>query len=401
MQIGFIGLGAMGGGMASNLLEKNFSLIGYDVYQPSVARLLPKGLIPSNSPQEVAEKADFLIIMVVNASQVDTLLFNEQVVQSLRPSKTILLCSTVPPDYIRDLEARINKLRPDIKLIDSPVSGGTIRAANGTLSIFSSGEDVVLREASTILNAMADPLYHIPGGIGMGSIAKMCHQHHAAVNIITTSGAMALATAAGLNTKKVFEAVCDSSGYSWMFANRVPHMFEDNYKDVVHSATSVITKDAKIVTNYAKTVNAPVLLAGMAEQLYTKAINDGMTQEDDAGLVRLFLSKNTEGTVKLLADSETVVGKAEVTIESIVDLLTGVHVASAYECLSYASKVGLEYELLADIIKKGAGNTAVFKSTKENLEQVFQLRRLPQAEQIREKLVSTEGSKTALKTTTN
>lgn len=388
MQLGFIGLGAMGGGMASNLLNKGYKLVGYDSYRPLVEKYEPQGLIPAKSCQEAAEKADFLILMVINAQQVDSILFNEKVAEIMKPNSTILISSTVPPDYIRDMETRLTSVRSDIKLIDCPVSGGALRAAKGTLSIFSSGSDDALKGASEVLNAMSDPLYTIPGGIGMGSIAKMCHQHHASVNIVTASEAMSVAAAAGLDTKLVYDSVCQSLGYTWMFSNRVPRMFENNYKNLVLSANSIITKDAKIVTSYAQLVDVPVILQGMSLQLYLKALNEGLAKEDDAGLVKLYLSEEKVESIKVLANSGSKTGKSDITIQSIIDLLVGINVASAYECFAYAAKVGLDSELLVNIISEGAGNTSVFKSTKQDFDKFPKLNQFPGGKDIRQKLVS-------------
>jgi len=284
-QIGFCGLGAMGGGMARNLAKEGFSVTGYDLYKPLISKLVEVGGKEASSPAEAAKDADFLILMVVNSAQADSVLFEPVTgaVQGLRPNTTIILCSTTAPKYLKDLRAHLDGPagRPDLKLLDCPVSGGSIRAANGTLSIFSAGPDTDLDNASAVLNAMANPLYRIPGGISMGSVAKMCHQHQAAVNIITASEAMGLAAAAGLNTKAAYDAIIASKGRSWMFENRGPHMLASDWL-TVHSAVSIIVKDCKIVTEHATSVDFPLALANTAQQLYIASIHAGQAKMDDA-----------------------------------------------------------------------------------------------------------------------
>jgi len=351
--------------MARNLAKKGFPITGYDLYQPLVEKLVEAGGKAASSPAIAAQNADFLILMVVNSQQADSVLFDPEIgaLPSLRRDATIIICSTTAPQYQKDLRAHLNDAgRPDLRLLDCPVSGGSIRAANGTLSIFSSGPDEDLDNAKVVLEAMSDPLYRIPGGISMGSIAKMCHQHQAALTIILASEAMGLAAAAGLNTKEVFEAVISSKGRTWMFENRVPHMLANDWL-TVHSAVSIILKDCRIVTAHADSVGFPLPLENIAQQLYISGTYAGYTREDDAGLVRLYLPSDKQDAVgKLAMQPSATIGKGGINIDTIVDLMAGVCLASARECMEFAKHVGMDLELLSDIIIRGAGASSMFET---------------------------------------
>ena len=235
------------------------------------------------------------------------------------------------------------------------------------LEIFSSGMDIDLDHAKPLLDAMSDPLYRIPGGISLGSIAKMCHQHQAATNIIMASEAMGLAAMAGLNTKEVFEAIREKGGkaregWSWMFENRVPHMLSNDW-GTVHSAVSIILKDVRIVTKHGDEVGFPLQLSNAAQQLYVLGTRKGYTREDDAGLVRLFLRKGMEDAVGTLAKKGSGCSeKGEITVETVADVMAGVHLASTRECLAFANFVGMDLELLMDIVKRGAGASEMFEA---------------------------------------
>lgn len=158
----------------------------------------------------------------------------------------------------------------------------------------------------------------------MGSVAKMCHQHQAATNIIMVSEAMGLAAMAGLNTKNVFEAVNKSDGWSWMFENRGPHMLANDWL-TVHSAVSIILKDVRIVTQHADSVGFPLILTNTAQQLYITGTHAGYTKEDDAGLVRLYLSAEKKDAVgKLAAGPAIESGQVEITTQTIIDIMAGV-----------------------------------------------------------------------------
>ena len=363
--VGFCGLGAMGGGMAIHLAKSGFPVTGFDVYQPLVDKLVAVGGKAAPSPAAAAQASSFLILMVVNSQQASSVLLDspDAAVKAMPKDATIMLCSTVPPPYLFELRKRLDTeaQRPDIRLLDCPVSGGTIRAANGTLSIFASGPESDIDHAKMILDTLSDPLYRIPGGISMGSKTKMAHQHQAATNIIMASEAMGLAAVAGLNTQEVYAAVMGSVGAAFMFGNRVPHMLKSAWTPV-RSAVAIILKDAGIVTDYGRMTGFPLPLANTAEQLYIAAGPAGILKEDDAGLVRLFLPRAEPRLVEKQAvatDGGSSKGGV-VSVETIVDLLAGVYLASAREAMAFAENVGMDTDVLYDIVCKGAGSTAMF-----------------------------------------
>jgi 3-hydroxyisobutyrate dehydrogenase-like beta-hydroxyacid dehydrogenase len=131
--------------------------------------------------------------------------------------------------------------RSDICVIDSPVSGGTIRAANGTLTILSSATPTALDRGKQILLDMSEKLFMIPGGIGAASNVKMVNQLLAGVHIAAAAEAMGLAVKMGLNTRRVYDIIINAAGNSWMFENRVPHMLNNDWTP--QSALDIFVKD--------------------------------------------------------------------------------------------------------------------------------------------------------------
>ena len=239
--VAFAGLGAMGFGMATNLLKHGFQVTSYDVYQPAMDRFVAEGGRSASTPSKAAEDVKFFICMVVNAEQAGKVLFDMHIgaILSLPKKATVLMCSTVAPADIDSLKKRLERI--DLHLIDCPVSGGAARAADGTLSIFAAGEEANLNNANQILGCMSSKLYRIPGGLGGGSKAKLIHQIFAGVHIAMASEAMGLAAAAGLNTQEVFDHMKNGAGNSWMFSNRVPHMLDPTLPP--YSAINIIAKD--------------------------------------------------------------------------------------------------------------------------------------------------------------
>ncbi|KAJ0109347.1 ketose-bisphosphate aldolase class-ii family protein [Diaporthe amygdali] len=276
--IGFIGLGAMGFGMACNLSRKSqYRVTGYDVFPPSAQRFADSAGFVAESPKLAAENSEFLVCMAANSQQIDQILFSEET-GALK----------VSPEFQEFLPSRITEAgRPDVKVVDCPVSGGTARAADGTLTIFASGETEALQKARGLLDAMSEKLYVIPGGTGAASKVKMVNQLLVGTHIAAAAEAMALAALAGLNTREVYEIIRNAAGNSWAFENRVPHMLEGNWTP--HSALDIFVKDMGIVVSSARALQFPLPLASAVEQLYISGSSVGYGKEDDAGLVRLFL----------------------------------------------------------------------------------------------------------------
>lgn len=131
--------------------------------------------------------------------------------------------------------------RADILLIDGPVSGGTVRAAQGNLTILASGTEAALQRANSVLSDMSEKLYIIPGGIGAASNVKMVNQMLAGIHICAASEAMGLAAKARLNTRQVYDIIVGAAGNSWMFENRVPHMLDNDLTP--YSALDLFVKD--------------------------------------------------------------------------------------------------------------------------------------------------------------
>lgn len=136
--------------------------------------------------------------------------------------------------------------RADILLVDSPVSGGTIRAADGTLSLMAGGSDEALNSARGLLQTLSakDRLYLVPGGVGAGSNLKMLHQVLAAIHILAASEGMGFAAALGLDARDTAAKVLDekSGSWTWMLENRFPRMVEEDWNPGA-SALTIILKD--------------------------------------------------------------------------------------------------------------------------------------------------------------
>ncbi|OJJ97408.1 hypothetical protein ASPACDRAFT_45499 [Aspergillus aculeatus ATCC 16872] len=384
-KIAFVGLGAMGRGMAIQLLNDGFPVCGFDVNPMSLETLLAMGGTAASSPRECVQDADVFICMVANSMQTEEVLFTEEVgaVFGLKKRAIIILCSTVAPSFPQTILDQIHNQfsRTDINLVDCPVSGGVLRAAQGMLTIMSSGAQDALSLAHPILQSLSQTLYTIEGGLGSANKVKLINQHLAGVHIALAAEAMGLAATMGLNTKRFYESVLESPAHSWMFENRVPHMLCDDWSP--HSALSIFVKDMRIVTSEGLNENFPLYIASAAESLYQFAALAGYDKEDDSGLVRIFIPED------LLLVSEATYRKDRIADHDrksklICQMLEIVHGVAAIEAITLGSKLGLSLKALKPIISDAAGASKSFELVAATImgQQSASLRTLTQARDI-------------------
>ena len=388
--IAFAGLGAMGAGMASHLLKSGFSVIGYDPYQPSLDRMVTQGARPANTPRDAAKDASYFVCMVANHYQANPLLFDAEVgaIAAIPKNAIIIMCSTVAPAYITEVRRHLDELgRTDIGLIDSPVSGGAARAANGTLSIFASGEEAHFKRVESILTCMSaeGKLYNI-GALGGGSKAKLIHQIFAGINIAMSSEAMGLVAKAGLDTQKAFEELNLGLGRSWMFGNRVPYMLDTTLPP--YSAMTIIAKDVGIITSTGRNHKFSLPLLSTSEQLYQQAIANGYTTEDDCVLVRLYLPMQHDLVHQQVGITKQT-DETKISVNDIKNLMIAVHLAAASEAMAFCEHLGIASDLMYDIVLNAAGASAVFERYYGDLKKAnWSLKGVPEAQAIRKALVS-------------
>lgn len=280
-----IGLGSMGFGMASALLRAGFSVTGFDVVTDNATRLARSGGSIAASPAEAVRAAGMVVCVVVNAAQTETILFGpDGCASAMQPGSVFISCATMAPDAARGLATRLEK--SGVHYLDAPISGGSVRAAKGELTILASGSNAAFTAARPALDAMAATLHELGAEPGIGAGFKMVNQLLAGVHIAAACEAMAFGGELGLDRRKLYEVITGSAGNSWMFENRVPHILDNDYTP--RSAVNIFTKDLGIVLDMARAGPLPVPMASSALQLFLMTAAAGMGGDDDASVARLF-----------------------------------------------------------------------------------------------------------------
>jgi L-threonate 2-dehydrogenase len=284
-QIGFVGLGAMGAGMARNLLKAGFAVTGFDRRAAALEALVEAGGKAAANSAAAAAHAKLLFVMVVNDGQVEDVLFGRDgALETLTPSSTVVLCSTVPAACVRDLGPRL--LERGIHLLDAPVSGGATGAESGTLTIMASGSAEAFAAADAALDACAKKVHRLGDQPGIGSTVKAVNQLLAGVKLVAAAEGMAFGTALGADPKVLFEVIRNAAGGSWMFDNRVPHMLDDDFTP--KSAVDIWVKDLALVLDTGRSLRMPLPMAAAAFQVVMMAAARGLGALDDAAFVKVY-----------------------------------------------------------------------------------------------------------------
>jgi len=282
--VAVIGLGSMGLGIARSLLRAGLTVAGYDVDARAMDRLVEIGGRAEVGPAAAANDADVVVTVVVNSAQTTTVLFGPHgAAAAMRPGGVILSSATMSPDDAERLARRAE--HAGLLFIDAPISGGSVRAAAGGLTVMASGGEAAFTRAEAVLAAMAQTVYRLGDQAGVGSAFKMVNQLLAGVHIAAACEAITLAKRLDLDIAKVYEVIKASAGNSWMFENRIPHVLAGDYTP--HSAVDIFAKDLGIISDIGRERKFPMPIAASALQMFLMTSAAGMGRDDDASVARL------------------------------------------------------------------------------------------------------------------
>ena len=283
--IGVVGLGAMGLGVAQSLLRAGFNVHGCDVRRDVLDAFATQGGIACANPAELGHACDVVITLVVNAAQTEAVLFGEQgAVGAMARGGVVIASATVSPDFAIDLGKRIEAA--GLLMLDAPVSGGAARAASGEMTMMTSGPAAAYAACEDVLAAIAAKVYRLGDTHGLGSKVKIINQLLAGVHIAAAAEAMALGLREGVDPEALYDVITHSAGNSWMFENRVPHILAGDYTPL--SAVDIFVKDLGLVLDTARRSKFPLPLSAAAHQMFMMASSAGHGGEDDSAVVKIF-----------------------------------------------------------------------------------------------------------------
>jgi len=287
-RVGVIGTGAMGLGVVASLVRNGIAVGARDVLPRAEAAAVAAGATVFSTPAALVRDCRVVILLVVDAAQIEDVLFGEHGAGSaFMPGAIVIVSSTVAPAYAAALAPRLAV--HGARLIDAPVSGGPRRAADGTMTIMLSGDPQAVDECANVFDAIAGRRFVVGGRAGDAATFKVLNNQLAAVNLAAGAETLAIAAHAGLDPRLFVDVVGASSGASWIFADRMPRALDGDYAPL--AATTLLKKDIGIAVDTAEALGCDVPIARAAREAFDAAVAAGYGAEDDASLFKYYGSR--------------------------------------------------------------------------------------------------------------
>ncbi len=270
-EIGFAGLGNMGGPMAANLIKAGHKLRVFDLSQAAMAKLTGLGAAAASSAADTAKGAEALITMLPAGQHVRGIYLGSQgLIAAASPGSLLIDCSTIDVATAREVSAAAAAAGHD--MLDAPVSGGTGGAQAGTLTFMAGGSEAAFARAQPILASMGKVVVHA-GGPGNGQAAKICNNMILGISMIGVSEAFALGEKLGLSHQTLFDIASKSSGQCWSLTSYCPvpgpvPASPANRDYAAGFTAAMMLKDLKLAQEASRDAGANTPLGAEAAALY-------------------------------------------------------------------------------------------------------------------------------------
>ena len=297
MQIGFIGVGNMGAGMANNLLKAGHSLTINDLNRDRAGVLIERGAQWGETPKQVASQSEITFTSLPGPVEIEAVALQQDgILAGISRGNIYIDLSTNSPTTVRRLHAMFQA--QGVHLLDAPVSGGVIGARTGRLAVMVGGDEAIYQRVKPVLDAIGDNVVYC-GGIGTGSVCKLVHNCIAAITSQAIAELFTLGVKAGADPKALWETTRRGAfGRGAGGIHTLPDTwfrgdFDPDWEKGFFS-TGLMRKDVGLATQLAREFQVPMALANLAEQELIEAMNRGwgndpttkvrLLQEERAGV---------------------------------------------------------------------------------------------------------------------
>ena len=282
LRVGYIGLGLMGKSIARNIMKAGFPVVVHNRSRAAVDELVAEGAAAANSPKEVAEQVDIVFTNLPDSPDVEKVALDEinGIIAGAKPGTIMVDNSSIKPASARLIAAKLKE--KGIFSLDAPVSGGDIGAKNGTLTIMVGGEGEALEKVMPVLQAMGKSVTHV-GEAGAGQVAKAANQIMVAAQMVAMGELLVFAKKAGVDPKKVVDAIKGGAAQCWTLDVKPPRLFDGNRSPGFKAHMQL--KDMGIVLDTAKEYGIPVSSAEEHTKFFKMMIEQGMGELDNSAVV--------------------------------------------------------------------------------------------------------------------
>jgi L-threonate 2-dehydrogenase len=289
--VNIIGVGNMGAGMAQNLLARGYEVHVCDVNPLQVGFCKEKGGFPHAWPHEFAIKSGVTIVCVVDSAQVQEVLQGAQGLLTASSADlqkhTVMLCPTVSPQDVERFAALLAS--HGVSMIEAPMSGGPLRAQDGSMSLMVACDEVLFKQHESLLRDLSSKLFHVSTRLGDGARTKLVNNLLAAINLTGAAEAIAMAEKLGLDPCRTLDVIEQSSGQSWIGSERMRRALAGKVNPPGAHMT-LLAKDTQLAMQAARDAGCNNPMGEVATGLFAQALARGMSALDDAYMLDLMKS---------------------------------------------------------------------------------------------------------------
>jgi 3-hydroxyisobutyrate dehydrogenase len=281
--LGFVGLGAMGGHITERLLQKGHAVTGFNRTRSKAEWLVKKGMRLADSPRAVAEAADIVFTMVTNSTALSAITEGpEGLIEGLRPGKILVDMSTVSPSFSRTLAGRVRE--KGAEMVDAPVSGGVITVQQGKLSVMVGGRAETFQRVLPVLLDIGPKVTHV-GDNGLALSMKIATNLNLAVQMLAFCESVLLAEKSGISRETAVDVLTHSAVASPMIQYRGPFVLR--LPDEAWFDVNMMQKDMLLALEAGRQHDLPLPSTAVANEFLTAARAMGLAKEDFAVIFRV------------------------------------------------------------------------------------------------------------------
>ena len=276
--LGFVGLGVMGGNMVARLLDKGHTVTGYNRTRTKAQWLIDRGMKWADSPRAVAAASDFTFSMVTNSAAINSITEGpDGILAGLAPGKLLIDMSTVSPAVSRALAAKVREKGAD--MIDSPVSGSVITLQEGKLSVMVGGRRETFERAKPVLLDVGPKVTHV-GDNGLALAMKIATNLSLAVQMLSFCEGVLLAEKSGISRETAVDVLTHSVIASPMVQYRGPFVLK--MPDEAWFDVNMMQKDMLLALEMGRALDVPLPTTAVTNEFLTASRGMGLAKQDFA-----------------------------------------------------------------------------------------------------------------------
>ena len=285
MTLGFIGLGALGGAIATRLLGAGHQLAIWGRTSTKLTPWLDAGATFAESPAALAGECETVFLCVSDTAAVEQVTFAaEGLVVGARPGTIVVDHSTIHPLATQDFATRL-AVQGDLSWIDAPVSGGVVGAEAGKLVMMAGGDGAAIERLRPILACYSQQVTHM-GPVGSGQATKLANQMIIGATVAVVAEALNYAANFGVTASQIPDALTGGWADSAVLQNHARRMAAAHYADDVDAA--IMAKDIDIACDMGRETGSPMPISATVQQLYRQLIATGNYDKGQIGLMWLY-----------------------------------------------------------------------------------------------------------------